>query len=262
MKKHSYYIFFVCVFSIIFSSACSLSTDFNSLQSESVFMESLAESTYKSANDLYFTSKSGAQGIRLVSENIVAYGPEPVSPSKEPVNKFGLIDVYEDFPVEPGTEYIGNSAAREYNWADYQHRLEKAHYKLKLHRNLESEVNEVVTRILQMDYVIPEIYLSEYLPPVTWTNEEILTNFIETNCSITYFDGEYEAQDTNGDSTQTPLWRIFQGRCMANLSATAPTNACEVHEFYVWLVDFSNEELIIYDMKHVLESGCGQLLPF
>lgn len=216
------------------------------------------EQEYSAAQEqeFFFYSDTGARGIRLFSEDIVAYGFEPLAPSEVAATKFGLIDVYEEFP--PETESYKADEPRKYDWADYQHRLEKAHYKLKIHKELEAEVNEIVTRLLQVDYVIPQISISSFEPPIEWSNEEILRDFIKNNCTITYFEGEYTAKDTNGDSTQNPLWRIYQGRCFFD---SYPPNKCELHEFYIWLVDFSGEELVIYDLKYVKEAGCGRTSP-
>lgn len=210
----------------------------------------------------YYFYDDGIKHVRLFSEDITAsfefcYGC--CDPDENPRFKT-LVPLYEDIPQNQLGEKIEGLPAIERDWQVYEHRLSEVNYNLKVHYSLESEIDRIIQRLLGIDGVIPadsEMFFDEN---VRWLNTEIFDRFVSENVNIEIVGEDSEAD--HSDLTSGLSWQVYSGGCVPQLTGyTADDTVCAQHFFNIWLIDYSDEYITVWDMKYVDEPGCGELLP-
>jgi len=195
-------------------------------------------------------------GIEIVSENILAFYDILFRGS---YTRFGLTPLYEYIPP---IEIVDDGFGIHYDWNDFQHRLDEVSYHLTINESLESEVPTILRRILFIDGVAPGPNLPDGIPVARqyWTNAEVFERFQDENVNIVFVE---DCADDFDILTSNLSWQVFSGGCIMNFDLLPLEHICYQHILYIWLVDFSNDEhRIIWDMKFIVEAGCGRPLLF
>ena len=97
----------------------------------------------------------------------------------------------------------------------------------------------------------------DVFPPIRWSNPEIFEKFVSENVNIELLD------DCNGlISCQNLSWQVFDGGCFPGFGPEFEGYICKQHKFDIWLVDFTDAYRLIWDMKSVIEPGCGRQLGY
>jgi len=208
-----------------------------------------------------FHDGNGRWAVRIVLENIVAY--RDINPS----NRFGLTPLGIEFPVE-GEMVIRPGAIFDRDWSDYQHRLSRASYHLIINDSLESEINTIIHRNLWIDGVAhpPSNLDIPPLPQYQWLNNEVFEKFVNENVVIDLIgdsqDGESQSIGDLDIKISDLSWQVYQGGCFMNYGSTMPEYVCYQHLYEIWLVYFSDDYRVIWDMKYIVEPGCGRPLNY
>ena len=195
----------------------------------------------------FFIDEFGRSTVHFFSENLTAHFYENFVPA------FNLIPLPYDLP--PLYIPFGGSITITYekrDWYDYQHRLEQVFYDLKIHYSLKDYIDIIVMRVLSHDNVIRTVCTLPQLPPIKYVNGHVFENFLEENVNVEII------EDEHNNNQSYPQWIVLNGNCFALDSfGNFVRNTCIEHYFHIWLIDFSGEYRIIWDMRTVIEAGCG-----
>lgn len=203
----------------------------------------------------YYFEEDGIRKIRLYSEDITdSYEYYWADIDKTPrFEKLVPLDL--DVPQDKQGEKVPGLVLTERDWQNFEHRLAEVNYDLKVRSGLEEDIDKIVYRLLALDDVIPMDTEISYLGEITWINTEIFDRFIEENVSVEIIN------DDDGAQPSDLSWQVYSGGCFPGFGKNYDETVCGEHLFNVWLADLSGPELTVWDMKHVEEPGCGELLP-
>lgn len=202
----------------------------------------------------YYFEEDGIRKIRLYSEDITAsYEYYWADIDKKPRFE-NLVSLDQDIPQDKQGKKVPDLVLTERDWQNFEHRLAEVNYDLKVRSGLEEDIDKIVYRLLALDGVIPMDSEISYLGEITWINTGIFDCFIEENVSV-------EIINDDGDQPSGLSWQVYSGGCFPGSGKNVNETVCGEHLFNVWLVDLSGSEITVWDMKHVDEPGCGELLP-
>ena len=204
---------------------------------------------------------AGRWAIYIASEDIVAYYDLLFNNSAyEP--EFGLVPLSEDERLPAWSRFSPRANTRSYDWHDYQHRLSEAEYHFYINSALESEIFVITHRNLYVDGVVRVDSEMDILPlpRIQWVNDEVLESFVQDNVTVNFVDdfsqGERSASVFIDALTSNLTWQVYRGGCFKDFRSY--NDVCYQHAFDIWLVDFSNSYRVIWDMKSIVEPGCGR----
>lgn len=202
----------------------------------------------------YYFEEDGIRKVHFYSEDITA-SYEYYWADIDKKSRFeNLVPLDQDVPRDKQGKKVPGLVLTERDWQNFEHRLAEVNYDLKVHSRLEEDIDKIVYRLLALDDVIPMDTEISYLGEITWINTEIFDRFIEENVSV-------EIINDDGDQPSGLSWQVYSGGCFPGRGKNVDATVCGEHLFNVWLVDLSGPEITVWDMKHVDEPGCGELLP-
>lgn len=215
-------------------------------------------SSDKQAEDAkeYYFDENGIRHVRLYSEDITAsyeFYSGWYDPDENPVFK-ELVPLERDIPQDKLGKKTEGIAEIERDWQVFEHRLSQVSYNLKVPQSLESEIKEIVYRLLVIDDVIPIDSEMPYDDEVKWLNTDIFDRFVAENVNV-------EIIDLSNAPESGLSWQVYSGGCYPKLGVNDDETVCGQHLFNIWLIGFSGTDVTVWDMKYAEEPGCGELLP-
>lgn len=203
----------------------------------------------------YYFEEDGIRKIRLYSEEITASYEYFWADTDKNTRFENLVPLDQDVPKDRQGKKVPGLVLTERDWQNFEHRLAEVNYDLKVHSDLEEDIDKIVYRLLALDDVIPMDSEISYLGEITWINTEIFDRFVEENVSVEIIN------DDDGAQPSGLSWQVYSGGCFPGGGKNVDETVCGEHLFNVWLVDLSGPEITVWDMKHVEEPGCGEPLP-
>lgn len=185
--------------------------------------------------------------IYLPSEDIVAYR---------------LYSIIPKFDIEYIDDYARTVSPRQdqglrpvFDWADFSTRIFEAEYTLVIHQSLEAHINEIIRACLVIDGVIwraCDLNLENPLFETRFMNVEIFDRFIDTNVHIELFSSDMVLEYDSDYGTEMPVWIELE------MYFSTENGVCAEKHIYLALVEFTESCRIFWDLRAVVEPGCGR----